>query len=73
MIRLAADNTPVEAAWAAFDHAAIVFNRLYRDDNLITDSAEARGRRMKQAEEVLRLWNAWRALYLGDDSPRPAA
>lgn len=73
MIRLAADNTPVEAAWAAFDHAAIVFNRLYRDDNLIPDNADARARRMKQAEEVLRLWSAWRALYLADDSPRPAA
>lgn len=73
MIRLAADNSMVAVAWAAFDRAAIALNRIYRDEALDDDTADARAVRMAKAEEVLRLWNAWRALFLNDGDPRTAA
>ncbi len=67
MIRVVASNSPIDAAWAAFDAAAIELNRMYR----FPRASEANERRVK-AQEVLRLWDAWRALFLGDE-PRPAA
>ncbi|MCP3732051.1 hypothetical protein M9978_16625 [Sphingomonas sp. MG17] len=74
-IRLAASNDPVDAAWAAFDAAAIRFKRMYdRVERLSID--HERAARMEAAQEVARLWDEWRALYLaasGDDEPRPAA
>lgn len=75
MIRLAVENTPVEAAWAAFDAAAISFHALYgaAADMERADTPEARGARMKAAQEVVRLWDEWRALFLAEDDPRPAA
>lgn len=73
MIRLAADNSPVDIAWGAFDAAAIDLNRMYREVDPATDTAADRARRMKAGKEVLLLWNAWRALFLADDQPRPAA
>lgn len=72
MIRLAADNSPVEVAWAAFDAAAIRFHRMYATRDPMHDSAEHRAERMALAQDVAKLWDEWRALFLGDE-PRPAA
>lgn len=72
MIRLAARNTPVDAAWAAFDEAAIGLSRLYRMADATTETAAAREDRMKRCAEVVRLWDAWRALFLSDE-PEDAA
>lgn len=75
MIRLAVENSPAEAAWAAFDTAAISFHAQYAaacemDD---IDTVQARAARMKAAQEVARLWDEWRALFLAEQDPRPAA
>lgn len=75
MIRLAVENSPVEAAWAAFDAAAIAFHAMYgaAADTGREDTAEARAARMKAAKEVSRLWDEWRALFLADAGPETAA
>lgn len=73
MITLATTTSPIDAAWAAFDAAAIAMHRMYRNADQATDTPDARAMRMAKAEEVLRLWNAWRALFLADAEPRPAA
>jgi hypothetical protein len=79
MMRLAVENTPAEAAWAVFDAAAIAFHRMYGDaanvaaEPGLSEGPEGRAQRMKAAEEVARLWDEWRALFLADSGPRPAA
>jgi hypothetical protein len=75
MIRLAVENSPVEAAWAAFDAAAIAFHSQYAAASVmrVNDTAGASAARMKAAEEVARLWDEWRALFLAESDPRPAA
>lgn len=75
MIRLAVENSPAEAAWAAFDAAAIAFYSMYGTAARAGqgDTPEARVARMKAAEEVTRLWEEWRALFLAENDPRPAA
>ena len=75
MIRLAVENTPVEAAWAAFDAAAISFHALYgaAADVEREDTPEARSARMKAAQEAARLSDEWRSLFLAENDPRPAA
>lgn len=75
MIRLAVENSPAEAAWAAFDAAALSFYAMYGSaaDMRVSDTAEARAARMKAAHDVARLWDEWRGLYLADVDPRPAA
>lgn len=66
MIRLAATTSPVDLAWAAFDEAAIRFHRAYAIAPLF-DAPEDRTRRQGEAVEVLRLWEEWRELFLGDE------
>lgn len=74
MIRLAVDNSPVEAAWAAFDAAAIAFHAQYRAVAYRReDTPEMRAARMKAAQDVARLWDEWRALFLADGNPGDAA
>lgn len=74
MIRLAAENSPVEAAWAAFDTAAIAFYRMYGAVAYNRDDApEMRAARMKAAQDVVRLWDEWRVLFVAEIDPRPAA
>ena len=74
MIRLASSQTPVEAAWAAFDAAAIRFHRMYAKADNLHDTDGDRATRMAAAQEVARLWEEWRALYLTEGAePRPAA
>lgn len=73
-LTLAASNSPVEAAWAAFDTAAIRLHRLYGRDDFTLDTPEQRERRQRAAQEVVRLWDEWQKLFLGDQpDPRPAA
>ena len=73
MIRLAIENTPASVAWAAFDAAAIRYHRGYAAVGESTDTEEARARRMKDAEELVRLWDEWRALFDAENEPKPAA
>ena len=74
MMHVVVSNSPVEAAWAAFDAAAIGFHRMYGVADPLFDSAADRARRMYAAEEVVRLWDEWRTLFLGESGdPRPAA
>lgn len=72
MIRLAASNSPVEAAWAAFDDAAIELHRLYRAAERLPETAAARAYRMERSIRVVKLWDAWRALFLGATEPGKA-
>lgn len=73
-IRVIASNDPVDAAFAAFDAAAIRFHRMYGKAQ-IDDSPEERAERMRAGQEVVRLWDEWRELFLsvGGEDPRPAA
>lgn len=73
MIHVVASNSPVEVAWAAFDTAAIRFHRMYAQADATQDTDTDRARRMAAAQDVARLWDEWRKLFLGDDEPRPAA
>lgn len=74
MIRLAADNSPEEAAWAAFDAAALRLHAAYRcADPRREDSSGIRAERKELAIEAVHLWAEWRDLFLGGDAPRPAA
>lgn len=77
MIRVVASNSPVEAAWAAFDAAALSFHALYgaAADSEREDTAQTRAIRMKAAQEVVGLWDDFRNLYLADagHDPMPAA
>jgi hypothetical protein len=73
-IRLAAENTPEAAAWAAFDTAALDLQALYAEAGREADAAvPTRRKRMEKAMEVNRLWAAWRELFLATDEPRPVA
>lgn len=73
-IQLAASNSPVDVAWLAFDRAALRMHRLYANASSVPDTPEERERRMQAGQEVVRLWDEWRTLYLRDgDEPRPAA
>lgn len=72
MVHLVSTTSPVDAAWAAFDAAAIRLHRMYADGRL-GDPDELRAERMALSQEVSRLWDEWRSLYLGTDEPRPAA
>jgi len=69
MIRLAATTAPVDLAWTAFDDAAIRLNRMYATAPLSKqfDDSENRKRRQDAAINVLRLWEEWRELFLGDE------
>ncbi|APZ98047.1 hypothetical protein BWQ93_05805 [Sphingopyxis sp. QXT-31] len=74
MIHVAASNSPAEVAWAAFDAAAIRLNRMYAECAPDWDTPEERAARLSLSLEVVRLWNEFRALLVGDDTgPRPAA
>lgn len=67
MIHLAVENSPIDAAWAAFDAAAIRLNRMYAECSPDWDTpAEVEARRQLSIE-VVRLWSAFQALFLGDD------
>ena len=72
MTVLTSNNSPIDMAWSAFDAAAIELHRMYPGVDPAKDTSAERARRMERAEDVLRLWNAWRALFLGDET-RPAA
>lgn len=73
-IRLAASNSPVEAAWAAYDAAALELWHMY-DQAKCGDEEAAAGRsdRMAKAQDVARLWRAFIDLFEADSDPRPAA
>ena len=73
MIHIAASNSPVEIAWAAFDAAAIRLNELYARADGVPDTPAERKARYDLSLEVVRLWNEFRILLVGDDDPRPAA
>lgn len=73
MIRVAASNSPVEVAWAAYDAAELRRLRLYQQLDVAADTPLARHARMKAAEESARLHEEWRKLFLSDNDPRPAA
>ncbi len=72
MMRLAVENTPAEVAWAAYDAAAIALHALYAAaaDMDREDTSAERAARMKAGQEVVRLWDEWRALFLGEQRPR---
>lgn len=74
MIRLAVSNSPVDAAWAEFDTAAILLHRMYANAGP-TDTPADRMMRMEASQDVVRLWDTWRDLFLtiNGDEPRPAA
>lgn len=73
MMHLAVENSPVEAAWAAFDTAALRLHALYQEGNPTWDSPAESEARRELAHEVSRLWREWQALFLADDDTRPAA
>lgn len=74
MIQLAASNSPVDAAWAAFDTAALRLHAMYQDGSPTWDSPAESAARRELAEEVVRLWDEWRTLFVGSEpDPRPAA
>lgn len=74
MLTLAATSTPDEVAWAAFDAAAMTFQRMYQLADPMTDTEAERARRRAASLEVARLWDEWRTLFLADaPEPRPAA
>ena len=69
----AAGTLELQKIGAAFDAAAIRFHRMYSRADALHDGDADRAARMKAAEDVARLWDEWRKLFLGDDEPRPAA
>lgn len=73
MMHLAVENSPVEAAWAAFDTAALRLHALYQDGSPTWDSPAESDARRELAQEVARLWKEWQALFLGDDAGPGAA
>jgi len=74
MIRVVASNDPVDVAWAAFDAAAISFHSLYSAaaDMDRDDTEVARRARFEAAQDVVRLWDEFLRLSVGDE-PRPVA
>jgi len=72
MMHLAFEQSPVDAAWAAFDAAAIRLNRMYAECSPDWDTPEETTARRELSIEVVRLWNEFRTLLVGQD-PRPAA
>ncbi len=71
MIRVVASNDPVDIAWTAFDAAALKLHRMYSNP---ASGASSSAERMAKAQEVVRLWDEWRKLFLdGEDGPAPAA
>ncbi len=72
MLTCVASNTPAEAAWAAYDAAAIALHSLYAAAAEMDreDSPAERVARMRAGQEVVRLWDEWRALFLSEQRPR---
>ncbi|MBM7405667.1 MULTISPECIES: hypothetical protein [Sphingomonas] len=71
MIRLAVENSSVEAAWAAFDAAALALHARYSAAERGTaDTAQARTARMQAAQEVARLWDRFMELFLAGLEPK---
>lgn len=71
MIRLASTQSSVDAAWSAFDCAAIRLHRMYSEQD--TDTPKHRAARMALAQDVARLWDEYRALFLADGDERGTA
>lgn len=72
MIQLASSNSPVEVAWAAFDAAALALHCEYAacgafGSGVRAVDPDARNRRMLAAQEVVRLWDEWRTLFLASE------
>jgi hypothetical protein len=71
MIRLVVENSPVEAAWAAFDAAALSLHALYSAAERGTaDTTQDRTARIQAAQEVARLWDQFTKLFLADSEPK---
>ena len=75
MIRLAVENSPTDVAWRAFDKAALALHQRYAADACRSSgmSPPERTARMRAAQEVVRLWDEWRALFLAADTMGGAA
>lgn len=71
-VKLVAENSPVEIAWANFDAAAIRLNLKYQERPLL-DTPEKVADRMAAAQDAARLWDEWRALFLASPNPEDAA
>lgn len=72
-MHLAASNSPVTVAWAAYDAAELKRHGLYVQHAALADTPAARDDRLRACEEAASLWARWRDLYLGGEPPRPAA
>lgn len=74
MIQLAASNSPVDAAWAAYDAAAIRLHVMHQRAAKAPDTMAGLAERRRLAIEVARLWKEFETLFNADDGePRPAA
>lgn len=75
MIRLAVENSPTDLAWRAFDEAALALHRRYAADARRSSamSPPERTARMRAAQEVARLWDEWRVLFLAPANQGGAA
>lgn len=72
--RVVASNSPEDAAWAAFDAAALRMHMLYAEATRdCSDTTERRKERLDAATDAARLWDEWRDLFLNEDDPNPGA
>lgn len=65
-MRLASANSPAAAAWAAYDAAMLSLQRLYSLSAPGDDAPAMKAARARKAEETVKLWAAWRQLFLAD-------
>lgn len=72
-IRLAFEQTPVEAAWAAYDAAAIRLHSMHQQAAFEPDTMAGSADRRELALEVARLWKEFEALFSGEPGPGEAA
>lgn len=74
MMHLAFEQSPVEAAWAAYDAALIELHVMYEQAALEADTGAGRADRLEKFAEVQRLEAKFRALFVGEDAgPETAA
>ncbi|ALJ14092.1 hypothetical protein [Sphingopyxis macrogoltabida] len=73
MMRLAYEQSPVEAAWAAFDAARIRLHAMYDFAVEEADTMAGSADRCKLAIEVWRLQKEFEALLAADTGPESAA
>jgi TorA maturation chaperone TorD len=73
MMHLAFEQSPVAAAWAAYDTALIELHAMYEQAALETDTGAGRDDRLEKFAEVQRLEAEFKSLFLGDDAGPGAA